>query len=70
MSGDFVQAPAATVLIRPSSRPRLPMEVPTIELAGGSVRCMIAGVHLRPRPPGPADEPPAALPAHVLAGSR
>lgn len=28
----------------------LPMDVPTIELAGGSVRCMIAGVHLRPRP--------------------
>jgi hypothetical protein len=27
----------------------LPMAVPTIELAGGSVRCMIAGVHLTPR---------------------
>jgi hypothetical protein len=24
--------------------------VPTIELAGGSVRCMIAGIHLDPRP--------------------
>ena len=24
----------------------LPVEIPTIELAGGSVRCMIAGVHL------------------------
>ncbi|MGY1839577.1 MULTISPECIES: citrulline utilization hydrolase CtlX [unclassified Modestobacter] len=27
----------------------LPTAVPTIELAGGSVRCMIAGVHLRSR---------------------
>jgi hypothetical protein len=27
----------------------LPIDVPTIELAGGSVRCMIAGVHLAPR---------------------
>lgn len=26
------------------------LDVPTIELAGGSVRCMIAGVHLAPRP--------------------
>lgn len=28
----------------------LPLAVPTIELAGGSVRCMIAGIHLSPRP--------------------
>lgn len=28
----------------------LPLSVPTIEMAGGSVRCMIAGVHLTPRP--------------------
>lgn len=28
----------------------LPLEVPTIELAGGSVRCMLAGIHLAPRP--------------------
>lgn len=28
----------------------LPLEIPTIELAGGSVRCMLAGVHLAPRP--------------------
>ncbi|MGR0318252.1 citrulline utilization hydrolase CtlX [Agromyces sp. ZXT2-3] len=28
----------------------LPLDVPTIELAGGSVRCMLAGVHLDPRP--------------------
>jgi hypothetical protein len=27
----------------------LPLDVPTIELAGGSVRCMLAGVHLAPR---------------------
>ena len=30
----------------------LPLEVPTIELAGGSVRCMLAGIHLAPRRPG------------------
>ena len=30
------------------------VDIPTIELAGGSVRCMIAGVHLdRRRPAGP-----------------
>lgn len=28
----------------------LPLEIPTIELAGGSVRCMLAGVHLSARP--------------------
>ena len=28
------------------------VDIPTIELAGGSVRCMIAGVHLDPRPSG------------------
>ncbi|HEX9211867.1 MAG TPA: arginine deiminase-related protein, partial [Bradyrhizobium sp.] len=27
----------------------LPIEVPTIELAGGSVRCMLAGIHLAAR---------------------
>ena len=27
----------------------LPLDVPTIERAGGSVRCMLAGVHLAPR---------------------
>ncbi|WP_249523055.1 citrulline utilization hydrolase CtlX [Modestobacter marinus] len=31
----------------------LPVAVPTVELAGGSVRCMIAGVHLPPRPAEP-----------------
>ena len=29
----------------------LPLEVPTIECAGGSVRCMVAGIHLAPRTP-------------------
>lgn len=28
----------------------LPLPIPTIELAGGSVRCMLAGIHLAPRP--------------------
>lgn len=28
----------------------LPLDVPTIELAGGSVRCMLAGIHLDSRP--------------------
>lgn len=32
----------------------LPLDVPTIELAGGSVRCMLAGIHLRGRPLVPA----------------
>ena len=27
----------------------LPLDIPTIELAGGSVRCMLAGIHLLPR---------------------
>ena len=30
--------------------PIVAIDVPTIELAGGSVRCMIAGIHLSPRP--------------------
>lgn len=28
----------------------LALDVPTIERAGGSVRCMLAGIHLKPRP--------------------
>ena len=32
------------------SAPLLPLAVPTIERAGGSVRCMLAGIHLAPRP--------------------
>lgn len=35
----------------------LPLDVSTIELAGGSVRCMIVGVHLDPRPVAAADGP-------------
>ena len=27
----------------------LPLSVPTVEMAGGSVRCMLAGIHLSPR---------------------
>ena len=27
----------------------LPLSIPTLERAGGSVRCMLAGVHLAPR---------------------
>jgi hypothetical protein len=27
----------------------LPLAVPTIEMAGGSVRCMLAGIHLARR---------------------
>ena len=34
-----------------SSARLLPLDVPTIELAGGSVRCMLAGIHLAPRRP-------------------
>jgi hypothetical protein len=39
------------------------VDIPTIELAGGSVRCMIAGVHLDRRPPGVEVEPTAAVEA-------
>lgn len=28
----------------------LPLDVPAIEMSGGSVRCMMAGIHLAPRP--------------------
>jgi hypothetical protein len=34
----------------------VPLAVPTVEMAGGSVRCMIAGVHLSPR-----QQPPQGL---------
>ncbi|CAN5582869.1 arginine deiminase-related protein [soil metagenome] len=33
----------------------LAVDVPTIELAGGSVRCMLAGIHLTPRRPTVAE---------------
>ena len=39
---------AQTAVIERSARP-LALEVPTIELAGGSVRCMLAGIHLTAR---------------------
>jgi len=39
------------------------VDIPTIELAGGSVRCMIAGVHLDRRPPGVEPEPTPAVEA-------
>lgn len=35
-------------ILSKSSMP-LPLEIPTIELAGGSVRCMLAGIHLSRR---------------------
>jgi hypothetical protein len=35
------------------------VDIPTIELAGGSVRCMIAGVHLDPRPAAEPEPTPA-----------
>src|SRR5699024_4220969 len=37
----------------------LAVDIPTIELAGGSVRCMIAGVHLDRRPATEPDFTPA-----------
>ncbi|WP_413317111.1 arginine deiminase-related protein [Agrococcus sp. 1P02AA] len=40
------------------------VDIPTIELAGGSVRCMIAGVHLDPRP---AREPELTEAARAIA---
>ena len=32
-----------------ASTPILPVHIPTIEHAGGSARCMLAGIHLPPR---------------------
>ncbi|SLN17860.1 hypothetical protein PSA7680_00574 [Pseudoruegeria aquimaris] len=40
--------PAQTARIEAHAR-ILPLDIPTIETAGGSVRCMIAGIHLSPR---------------------
>jgi hypothetical protein len=40
--------PRQRMAIEQSAR-LLPLSIPTIELAGGSVRCMLAGVHLTPR---------------------
>lgn len=41
-------SPAQRDVIARSAR-LLPLAVPTIEMAGGSVRCMLAGIHLTPR---------------------
>lgn len=43
--------------------PIVALDIPTIELAGGSVRCMIAGVHLAPRrqPVGVPAQAPALV---------
>lgn len=38
------------VAVMERSAKLLPLNVPTIELAGGSVRCMLAGIHLTRRP--------------------
>lgn len=40
--------PEQVAVIERSAR-LVPLAVPTIELAGGSVRCMLAGIHLSPR---------------------
>jgi hypothetical protein len=52
-------SPNQLSIIEESAIP-LAFDVPTIELAGGSVRCMIAGVHLAPRDLQPAGD---ALPS-------
>ncbi|MFA6231444.1 MAG: arginine deiminase-related protein [Rhodanobacter sp.] len=41
-------SPVQRAVIERSAR-LLPLAVPTIEMAGGSVRCMLAGIHLSPR---------------------
>ncbi|ONI64421.1 amidinotransferase [Leifsonia sp. ALI-44-B] len=43
------------------------LDVPTIELAGGSVRCMLAGIHLDARPARPAVKQAQAFDASPLA---
>ncbi|TDW29492.1 citrulline utilization hydrolase CtlX [Cryobacterium psychrophilum] len=43
-------APEQLAIIEKSAQV-VPLDVPTIELAGGSVRCMIAGIHLESRSP-------------------
>jgi hypothetical protein len=48
--------PAQSAEIERSAR-LVPLNVPTIELAGGSVRCMIAGIHLSVRPTTQQDTP-------------
>jgi hypothetical protein len=48
-------SPAQLGVIEASATP-LAADVGTIELAGGSIRCMIAGVHLARRDPHPGDD--------------
>jgi len=43
-------SPAQKEVIERSAR-IVPLSVPTIEMAGGSVRCMLAGIHLAKRSP-------------------
>lgn len=45
-AGALTPAQKATIEL---SAELLPLPIPTIELAGGSVRCMLAGIHLTPR---------------------
>jgi hypothetical protein len=45
----------------------LPLSVPTIEMAGGSVRCMIAGIHLSPRGRAPASAATDVSPLDAVA---
>jgi hypothetical protein len=45
----------------------VPLDVPTIELAGGSVRCMLAGIHLDARPARPALKQAHSIDASPLA---
>ncbi|MEO6017042.1 MAG: arginine deiminase-related protein [Polaromonas sp.] len=45
----------------------LALDVPTIELAGGSVRCMLAGIHLTARPVAPAAQAPTLRQAALTA---
>ncbi len=44
---DSLEAPQKAII--EESAELVPLKIPTIELAGGSVRCTIAGVHLAPR---------------------
>ncbi|MBY6055339.1 citrulline utilization hydrolase CtlX [Leisingera daeponensis] len=50
LSATALQAlrPDQTAIIEQSAE-LLPLTIPTIETAGGSVRCMLAGIHLSPR---------------------
>lgn len=51
-------APAQRATLE-AATPLLPVHIPTIEHAGGSARCMLAGIHLPPR----AESDPVMVPA-------